>query len=185
MRSQAIACDLKKKLSFTTVRVLENASGTRSRTESLSKVFLHDNCEQISIFCLSQKGRNEKRDSFYTAKCVSSVHSCRDETRLVIFSVPFPPNKFRMCFFQASIPSLRMRALQRRPTTTMIRPPESLHHQDTQHGGSGDNARCPSHSLVYPAVYNISKQQPSIQNVQFLDPRGQRQGQQALQRVQQ
>ena len=72
---------------------------------------------------------------------------------------------------QASIASLRMRALQRRPTTTMICPPESPHHQDTQHGGSGDNARCPSHSLVYPAVYNISKQQPSIQ---FLDPQGQR-----------
>jgi hypothetical protein len=33
----------------TTVRVLENASGTRSGTESLPKVFLHDNCEQISF----------------------------------------------------------------------------------------------------------------------------------------
>ena len=32
-----------------TVRVLENASGTRSRTESLPEVFLHDNCEQISL----------------------------------------------------------------------------------------------------------------------------------------
>ena len=47
----AIACDLirshaisKKYLSFTTVRVLENASGTRSWTESLPEVFLHDNC---------------------------------------------------------------------------------------------------------------------------------------------
>ncbi len=28
---------------------LENASGTRSGTESLPKVFLHDNCEQISL----------------------------------------------------------------------------------------------------------------------------------------
>ena len=52
----AIACDckqsqaiLKKNLSFTTVRVLENASGTRSGTESLPKVFLHANCEQISF----------------------------------------------------------------------------------------------------------------------------------------
>jgi len=43
MRSQ------KKNLSFTTVRVLENASGTRSGTESLPKVFLHDNCDQISF----------------------------------------------------------------------------------------------------------------------------------------
>jgi len=34
---------------WTTVRVLENASGTRSGTESLPKVFLHDNCEQISF----------------------------------------------------------------------------------------------------------------------------------------
>ena len=52
MRSQAITCDRtisKKNLSFTTVRVLENASGTRSGTESLPKVFLHDNCEQISF----------------------------------------------------------------------------------------------------------------------------------------
>ena len=52
----AIACDRKrshaiskKNLSFTTVRVLENASGTRSGTESLPEVFLHDNCEQISF----------------------------------------------------------------------------------------------------------------------------------------
>jgi hypothetical protein len=52
------------------------------------------------FFRLSQKGRNEKRDSFYTAKCVSSVSSCRDETRLAVFSVPFPQNKFQTCFFQ-------------------------------------------------------------------------------------
>ncbi len=49
MRLQAIASDLKKNLSFTTVRVLENASGTKSGTESLPKVFLHANCEQISF----------------------------------------------------------------------------------------------------------------------------------------
>ena len=50
MRSQAIACDISKKnLSFRTVRVLENASGTRSGTESLPKVFLQDNFEQISF----------------------------------------------------------------------------------------------------------------------------------------
>ncbi len=52
MRSHAIACDCmqsQKKPSFTTVRVLENASGTRSGTESLHKVFVHDNCEQISF----------------------------------------------------------------------------------------------------------------------------------------
>jgi hypothetical protein len=45
MRSHAIS---KKNLSFTTVRVLENASGTRSGTESLPEVFLHNKCEQIS-----------------------------------------------------------------------------------------------------------------------------------------
>ena len=44
MRSHEIA-----NLMSTTVRVLENASGTRSGTESLPKVFLHDNCEQISF----------------------------------------------------------------------------------------------------------------------------------------
>ena len=50
MRSHAIACDISKKnLSFRTVRVLENASGTRSGTESLPKVFLQDNFEQISF----------------------------------------------------------------------------------------------------------------------------------------
>ena len=48
-----IACDRIQSheianLMSTTVRVLENASGTRSGTESLPKVFLHDNCEQIS-----------------------------------------------------------------------------------------------------------------------------------------
>ena len=52
MRSHEIACDRMQSheianLMSTTVRVLENASGTR-RTESLPKVFLHDNCEQIS-----------------------------------------------------------------------------------------------------------------------------------------
>jgi len=51
----AISCDhmrshiSKKNLSFTTVQVLENASGTRRGTESLPKVFLHHNCEQISF----------------------------------------------------------------------------------------------------------------------------------------
>jgi hypothetical protein len=82
----------KKNLSFMTVQVLENASGTRSGTESLPKVFLHDNCEQISyyFFRLSQKGRNEKRDSFYTAKRVSSVHSCCDETRWPYFQSRSP-----------------------------------------------------------------------------------------------
>ncbi len=49
MRSQAIACDLEKKLFFPTVQVLENASGTRSGAESLPKVFLRDNCEHISF----------------------------------------------------------------------------------------------------------------------------------------
>jgi hypothetical protein len=52
------------------------------------------------FFRLSQKGRKEKRESFYTAKRVSSVHSRRDETRLAVFSVPFLQNKFRTCFFQ-------------------------------------------------------------------------------------
>jgi len=54
MRSHAIACDRMQSHEIanpmsTTVRVLENASGTRSGTESLPKVFLHDNCEQISF----------------------------------------------------------------------------------------------------------------------------------------
>ncbi len=73
----AIACDcmrchaiLKKIFLSLTVWVLENTPGTRSGTESLPEEFLHDNCEQIYyhyFFRLSQKRRNEKRDSFYTA----------------------------------------------------------------------------------------------------------------------
>jgi hypothetical protein len=61
------------------------------------------------FFPLSQKGRNEKRDSFYTAKRVSSVDSCPDETRLAVFSVPFSQNKFRTCFFQAGTMKERLR----------------------------------------------------------------------------
>ena len=53
-RSHEIACDRMQSheianLMSTTVRVLENASGTRSGTESLPKVFLQDNFEQISF----------------------------------------------------------------------------------------------------------------------------------------
>jgi len=33
------------------------------------------------------------------AELQRTVHSCRDETRLAVFSVPFPQNKFRTCFF--------------------------------------------------------------------------------------
>jgi hypothetical protein len=58
----------------TTVRVLENTSGTRSGTESLPEVFLHDNCEQIYnhyLFRLSHK-EEMSSDSFFTAKRASS-----------------------------------------------------------------------------------------------------------------
>jgi hypothetical protein len=58
----------------TTLQVLENTPEKRSGPESLPKVFLHDNCEQINfilLFCLSHK-KNEKEDSSCTAKCVSS-----------------------------------------------------------------------------------------------------------------
>jgi hypothetical protein len=64
MRSHAIS---KKNLSFTTVRGLENASGTRSGTESLPKVFLHDNCEQISFimfFAFLKKEEMRSRTHF-------------------------------------------------------------------------------------------------------------------------
>ncbi len=69
LRSHAIACDclrshviLKKNLMSTTVRVLENALGTRSGTESLPKVFLHDNCEQISfMICFAFLKKEEMR----------------------------------------------------------------------------------------------------------------------------
>jgi len=81
-----IACDCMQSheianLMSTTVRVLENASGTRSGTEILPKCFFTTTVNRFHLlfFCLSQKGRNEKRDSFYTAKHVSSVHSCSSE----------------------------------------------------------------------------------------------------------
>ena len=53
MRSHEIACDRMQSheianLMSTTVRVLENASGTRSGTESLLKSVSSHNCEQIS-----------------------------------------------------------------------------------------------------------------------------------------
>ncbi len=74
LQSHAIACDVmrsqKKTFLSSAVQVLENTPGTRSGTESLPKEFLHDNCEQIYyhyFFRLSQRRRNEKRDSFYTA----------------------------------------------------------------------------------------------------------------------
>ncbi len=47
-----------------TVQVLENTPETRSGTEILPEVFLHDNCEQIDfilLFCLSHTQKNEMR----------------------------------------------------------------------------------------------------------------------------
>jgi len=79
-RSQAIACDLEKTF--------------LSRLSKFLK--MHREQEVGQKVCL-------KCFSFYTAKRVSSVHSCRDETRLAVFSVPFPQNKFRTCFFLSSL----------------------------------------------------------------------------------
>ena len=104
MGSHAIACD--RMGSQTLCRQLSEFLKMHREREVGQKV-----CQSVSsrqlwtdfiyyFFRLSQKGRNEKRDSFYTAKRVSSVHSCRDETRLAVFSVPFPQNKFRTCLFQ-------------------------------------------------------------------------------------
>jgi len=111
MRSHAIACDRKqshaiskKNLSFTNVQVLENASGTRSGTERLPKVFLHDNCEQISfIIFFAFLNKEEMRSGTHFTQqnvlllftVVVTKHVC-----LAVFSVPFPQNKFRTCFFQ-------------------------------------------------------------------------------------
>jgi hypothetical protein len=71
MQSHAMLMRSQKKIFLSmTVQVLENTPGTRSGTESLPEKFLHNNCEQIYyhyFFHLSQKRRNEKRDSFYTA----------------------------------------------------------------------------------------------------------------------
>jgi len=79
MRSHAIACDRlrshaisKKNLSFTTVWDLENASGTRSGTESVPKVFRHDNCEQISfiIFFAFLKKEEMRSGTHFTQQIV-------------------------------------------------------------------------------------------------------------------
>ena len=70
MRLHAIASDRKiskKNLSVTAVLVLENALGTRSGTESVPKVFLHDNCEQISFiifFAFLKKEEMRSRTHF-------------------------------------------------------------------------------------------------------------------------
>ncbi len=60
----------------------------RSRTESLPKVFLQDNYEQIYfilLFCLSHKKRNEKWDSSYTAICVSSWYIRTNSSRSIFW----------------------------------------------------------------------------------------------------
>jgi hypothetical protein len=75
LRSHAIECDVmrsrKKTFLSSTVRVLENTPGTRGGTESFaqrvsSRQLLTD-LLSLNFFRLSQKRRNEKRDSFYTA----------------------------------------------------------------------------------------------------------------------
>ncbi len=60
-----------------TVQLSDYFSFEKGGTESLPNVFVHDNCEQIYFyfyFLPSNKKRDEKRDSFYTAK---RVYSCR------------------------------------------------------------------------------------------------------------
>ena len=107
MRSHAIACDRMK--SQTLCRQLSEFLKMHREREAGQKVCLKCfftttvNRFHYYFFRLSQKGRNEKRESFYTAKRVSSVHSHRDETRLAVFSVPFPQNKFRTCFFLSPV----------------------------------------------------------------------------------
>ena len=105
MRSHTIACDCMRSRKKTLCRQLSEFLKMHREREAGQKVCLKCfvtttvNRFHYYFFRLSQKGRNEKRESFYTAKRVSSVHSRRDETRLAVFSVPFPQNKFRTCFF--------------------------------------------------------------------------------------
>ena len=62
MRSHAIACDISKKnLSFRTVRVLENASGTRSGTESLPKCFFTTTVNRFHILFFAFLKKEEMR----------------------------------------------------------------------------------------------------------------------------
>ena len=108
MRSHAIVCDRMRSRKKTLCRQLSEFLKMHREREAGQKVCLKCfvtttvNRFHYYFFRLSQKGRNEKRESFYTAKRVSSVHSRRDETRLAVFSVPFPQNKFRTCFFLVS-----------------------------------------------------------------------------------
>jgi len=112
MRSHAITCDRMRshrmrsrkktflsRLSKFLKMHREQEAGQKVCRESF---FTTTNCEQISFIIFSPFSKRKKY-SFYTAKRFSSVHSCRDETRLAVFSVPFPQNKFRTCFFQGRV----------------------------------------------------------------------------------
>jgi len=86
----------------TTVRVLENASGTRSGTESLPKVFLHDNCEQVSfiiIFFAFLKKEEMRSGTHFTQQNVFLLFTVV-VTKHVFLPVPnrrFPQSPLHQC----------------------------------------------------------------------------------------
>ena len=108
-RSQAIACNCKRSHAISSDRMRSRKKTFLSRLSEFLKMhrerkagqkvclkcFFTTTVNRFHLLFFSPfSKRKKKRDSFYTAKRVSSFHSCRDETRLAIFSVPFPQNKF-------------------------------------------------------------------------------------------
>ena len=109
-RSHAIACDRMRSheianLMSTTVWVLENAPGTRSGTESLPKVFLHNNCEQISLLFFSPFSKRKKWEAgiiLHSKTCFFCSQSSWRNTSGRIFSPVSPkqvPNVFLPVWF--------------------------------------------------------------------------------------
>jgi len=74
MGLHAIACDRKRSHAISKKKLMSTTvpSGTRSGTESLPKVFLHDNCEQISfvIFFAFLKKEEIRSGTHFTQKNV-------------------------------------------------------------------------------------------------------------------
>ena len=92
----AIACDRMRSRKKTLCRQLSEFLKMHREREAGQKVCLKCfftttvNRFHCYFFRLSQKGRNEKRDSFYTAKRVSSVHSVVTKHVWPYFQSRFP-----------------------------------------------------------------------------------------------
>ena len=117
MRSHEIACDRMKSRQLS--EFLKMHREREAGQKVCSKVFLHTTVNRFHIgnfFRFLKKEEIKSGTNFTQRKIVSSVHSHRDETRLAVFSVPFPQNKFQTCFFltkwqggERYVPAIRRR----------------------------------------------------------------------------